>query len=335
MKKKYPTPMMLPSGRYRCQVTISGVRRSVTADSPQEAISAALLLRDHEEADARDRPLKDVIDEYITRREPVLSPSTIKAYRSYLSHRFRPYMDRKVSSMDRKTLQLMISEECKTTSPKTVKNAFSLVCAAMKEDGHPVTGVILPQVPPADRPWLTPEEILIFCREVHGQPCEIPALLALCSLRRSEIAALEWRDIDTKAGTIRIRRSIVEGVDGFVIKPTNKTAASSRTIPILIPQLKAALESSAKPDGRITSGHPNTIYTQINQVCDRAGLPRVGIHGLRHSFASLCHFLGIPEMECARLGGWSDLGTMRRIYTHLSEGQLTTAASAIRDFFRT
>ena len=57
------------------------------------------------------------------------------------------------------------------------------------------------------------------------------------------------------------------------------------------------------------------------------------MHGLRHSFASLCHHIGIPEMECARMGGWSDLGTMRKIYTHLSADQLDDAADQLRRFF--
>lgn len=332
MKKKFPKPVELPSGSWRCQVSIDGKRRSVTAESPMDAVAAALALRDGKEKNPGRRTLGVVIDEYISNRSAVLSPSTLKAYRSYREHRFQAYMGKRLDDLDRRTLQRMVNDEARVVSPKTVRNAWGLVAASLKDYGVD-TAINLPAVPPAERPWLTADEVLLFCSAVRGQTCEIPALLALCSLRRSEIAALEWNDIDLKAGTINVRRSYVEGSDGFVEKKTNKTASSTRVVPIIIPQLSEALRRVKDKAGKLTYGHPNTIYTQVNKVCRDAGLPAVGIHGLRHSFASLCHYLGIPEMECARMGGWSDLGTMRKIYTHLSDKQITDSAERLQGFF--
>ena len=332
--KKYPKPVELPSGSWRCQIRVDGKRVSVTADSPQEAISRAVALRDgQKEKGPQKQTLEAVVDEYINLREAVLSPATVKAYRSYSRNRFQPYMKKKVTELDRRTLQRMVSDEARVVGPKTVRNAWGLITAALKEHGVDCEGINLPAVPSAVRPWLTATEVLRFCKAITGERCEVPALLALCSLRRSEIAALDWNDIDLKNEVIHVRRSVVVGEFGLVEKKTNKTRSSTRDVPILIPQLTEALRREKDKRGKVMKGHPNSVYGQVNRICKREGLPEVGVHGLRHSYASLCHYLGIPPQEAAKMGGWSDLGTMNRIYTHLSSGQMTAAAEQYRSFF--
>ena len=332
--KKYPKPVELPSGSWRCQIRVDGKRVSVTADSPQEAISRAVALRDgQKEKGPQKQTLEAVVDEYINLREAVLSPATVKAYRSYSRNSFQPYMKKKITELDRRTLQRMVSDEARVVGPKTVRNAWGLITAALKEHGVDCDGINLPPVPSAVRPWLTATEVLRFCKAITGERCEVPALLALCSLRRSEIAALDWNDIDLKNEVIHVRRSVVVGEFGLVEKKTNKTRSSTRDVPILIPQLTEALRREKDKRGKVMKGHPNSVYGQVNRICKREGLPEVGVHGLRHSYASLCHYLGIPPHEAAKMGGWSDLGTMNRIYTHLSSGQMTAAAEQYRSFF--
>lgn len=331
---RVPKAVQLPSGSYRCQVTVDGKRISVTSPDPLDAIAKAIALRDGKKRTPGAMTLGRCIDEFISLREPVLSPSTVKAYRSYRKYRFQAHMDTKLSALDHRTLQRMVSEEAKTVSPKTLKNAWALVGASLKEYGVDTSGIVLPAVPVAERPWLTAEEVLVFCDKVRGEPCEIPALLALCSLRRSEIAALTWDDIDLKNNIINVRKSLVEGEDGFVLKKTNKTKGSTRKVPIIIPQLRDALAAVPEKKGRIITKHPNVIYQQVNRVCEKAGLPRCGIHGLRHSFASLCHFLSIPPLECSRIAGWEDLRTMYKIYTHISDRQMNDATEKLTSFFK-
>ena len=334
MKARYPKPVELPSGSWRCQIRVDGRRVSVTADSPQEAISRAVAFRDgQKEKGPQKQTLEAVVADYINLREAVLSPATVKAYRSYSRNRFQPYMKKKVTELDRRTLQRMVSDEARVVGPKTVRNAWGLITAALKEHGVDCEGINLPPVPSAVRPWLTATEVLRFCKAITGERCEVPALLALCSLRRSEIAALDWNDIDLKNEVIHVRRSVVVGEFGLVEKKTNKTRSSTRDVPILIPQLTEALRREKDKRGKVMKGHPNSVYGQVNRICKREGLPEVGVHGLRHSSASLCHYLGIPPQEAAKMGGWSDLGTMNRIYTHLSSGQMTAAAEQYRSFF--
>ena len=90
-------------------------------------------------------------------------------------------------------------------------------------------------------------------------------------------------------------------------------------------------ESASSP---VLTCHPNSVYKQINSVCAANSLPLIGVHGLRHSFASLAHSLGVPEAECMALGGWQDPQTMRKIYTHLDNAARLKASNAIASFYQ-
>ena len=98
-------------------------------------------------------------------------------------------------------------------------------------------------------------------------------------------------------------------------------------------ELLAALEAVEDKSGPVVRCNPNTIYHQINRVCARNGLPQVGTHGLRHSFASLGYHLGVPELEMMQLGGWADNQTMIRIYTHIANADRVKAENAMAGFF--
>lgn len=73
--------------------------------------------------------------------------------------------------------------------------------------------------------------------------------------------------------------------------------------------------------------------TRINRVCRENDLPEVGLHGLRHSFASLAYHLQIPEMIAAEIGGWNDLSTMHKIYTHLAQKDIEKRSRDFSDYF--
>ena len=122
---------------------------------------------------------------------------------------------------------------------------------------------------------------------------------------------------------------------GFVDKDTNKNTTSRRTIPIMIPELEKALSLVPKEErlGKVCSGSYDRIWEKINSLCRENGLPEVGFHGLRHSFASIGYALGVSELEMMRLGGWSDTKTMHKIYTHIAEADLLKSQNKIAKFF--
>lgn len=333
---KTPTAKKLPSGQWRVQLMLDGQRLNITRPTKKEAEHEAALLKAEHLNGIRNaptggnKPLRDAIQDYIRARENILSPATIRGYQDIARNRFQSVMSRPISAIP---WQSVINEEAASAGPKTIKNAFGLIRSVYKENRLELPPVRLPALIPHEKAYLTPEQIPIFLSAIKGQPCEIPALLALSSLRKSELMALTWNNIDLDNRVIRVRGAAVRGPgQAYLYREQNKTAASVRTVPIIGP-LYDALAAVKDKTGPVITCHYQTPYKQIQAICTREGLPLVGLHGLRHSFASLCYSLGINEMTCMTIGGWSDFQTMRKIYTHLAETDLAKGASRFTAFF--
>ena len=328
---KIPKPRQR-HGKWNIELRAEG--QSITADTEEECRARAIAIRaGFLETKAKAKgTLRAACDRYIADRTAILSPATIRGYRVIQKNRFQSVMDVPISSVG--NWQKVVNDEAKKCAPKTVKNAWGFIRKVLESEGVYVK-INTPKVPKAKRNWLTPEQIREFVELVRGRPCEIPALLALHSLRRSEIAALTWENVNLQEGYLVVSGSIVPDENQhYVRKDLNKTQASTRAIKILIPALKNALEALESRTGPVYTGHINTPYKQINALCAAHGLPEVGIHGLRHSFASLGYHLRMSEMEVMQLGGWSDLQTVHKIYTHLSELDRAKAENKMSEFYR-
>lgn len=118
-----------------------------------------------------------------------------------------------------------------------------------------------------------------------------------------------------------------------VRKRTNKNATSTRNVPVMIPELAEALERDRKPSGSLMGMHQNSLRYGIAKICKENDLPDIGIHGLRHSFASLAYHLQIPEKIAMEIGGWADATTMHKIYTHIARADITRYQTKMTDFF--
>lgn len=327
---KVPAPK-LRGKKWSSQIAVGESRVYISASSEEEyyakAKAAKLGLIEMQKALPR-MTLGKAIDNYIQNNDAVLSPSTINAYKSYRRTRFKGYIDADISKVN---YQRMVNEEARKVSPKTVHNAWRLVTAALSDEGFEIPEVNLPQKVKPDRPWLDYDQIERFCAALKGKPYELGALLALNGCRRSEILHLSSEDVDLSKGVIHIKGASVVG-DGnkLVDKKTNKNASSTRTIHIVIPRLLDLLKDS---EGRLVTTNPTTLYSLINKLCEREGLPQVGVHGLRHSFASLAYHLKWSEATTMREGGWSNPDTVHRIYTHLAAQDADDDIERMRQFF--
>lgn len=339
---KVPKPQKLPSGNYRITLRLGGMNYSITRPTDTECKKEAALIkaeylngRRSSISSAQNKTLETLIDEYISSRKKTLSPSTIAGYNVIKNNRFQNYMQKKPSQI-KKWQKLIDDEVDDDIKAKTIRNSWSLLSAALAYADIPVPSVSLPSVIKSTRNWLDADQIKTFLKAMRGNEYEIPALLALHSLRRSEIFGLTWDKIDLKKNVIHVEGSVVQDEHSKqVFKETNKTKNSRRTIPIMIPRLKELLNAVPKDKrkGRLYTAPRNYLWKEINAVCEANGLPRVGVHGLRHSFASLAHHVGMPEQEAMLIGGWEDAGTMHKIYEHISDSDRIKQENKIAQFF--
>lgn len=341
---KVPNPRKLPSGTWFIQLRLGGESIPVSARTKKDCIDQARLIKAEYLAGKREKKtkepkaptLEEAIDAYIARRKAALSPSTIRGYAVIKRTRFLSLMGREITKITPGDWQKACDAElAKPCSAKTLKNAWGFISAVVVETtGNPAPKVKLPQVVPPERPFLEPEQIRPFIAAVHGTNVEIPALLALSSLRKSEIVALQWENVDLDKKLIKVRGAAVIDINNQVVrKKENKNTTSTRFVPIMIDELYEALKAARKESGPIIDYWPNMIYKRINSVCKRNGFPPVGVHGLRHSFVSLAYHLNVPEKIVMEIGGWADYQTMRKIYTHIARSDVARYTEYFEDYF--
>lgn len=335
---KTPTAKRLPSGAWFCRVRIDGQDIPITRPTEKEAVAEAMAIKagikQASRQPGRDKTLTKAIDYYIEARENILSPSTIRGYRVIQRNRFQSMMHKRIGTVTQPQWQRAVNAEAKICSAKTLTNSWRFLSSVIREATGQQVPVTLPQIVPADRPYLEPEQIRPFLDAIHGTPVEITALLALSSLRRSEIKALTWeKDIDLEKGFIYVNGAVVHDEHNNVVKKREtKNSTSRRTVPMIQP-LRESLEAVEDKHGPVITMNINYLYVRINRICEENGLPKVGLHGLRHSFASLAYHLNMKAKTTMKIGGWSNDQTMNKIYTHLAKSDITQEAEAFTSFF--
>ena len=329
---KVPNPRQLKSGNWNIELAAEG--QSVTEPTRDLCIARARAIRaGFLETKAKEKrspiTLGEAIDQYVDRRKNVWSPTTIRTAMNIRKNRLKAVMDKGLNQ----DWQAVMDDESSRLAPKTIHNEWTFIESVLKEQGCTIPNIRLPQLKKTERKWLDPDEIKLFCKALIGEEVEMEALLALLGMRRSEVLGLRWEDVDLEHNCIYVRRVKVPNENNeYVVRSKTKTVESTRVVPILIPRLAELLQDGG--DGFISSQPPNGLWRRINEICQKAGVPEVGVHGLRHSFASLAYYLDYKEEECMRIGGWSDPKILHEIYTHLSAKNLNMKKDKMYEFYK-
>ena len=286
---KRPVARKLPSGSWFCRVRVDGKDIPVTKPTKKEAEAAAMtvkygIIQAEEKPREKKITLEEAMTGYIEARDGYISPSTIAGYKRYRQNTFQSMLKKNIFSVSNEQWQAAIKAERKLgRSPKYIKNAWSFAASAIEEAGakRPEVTMYAPEC--KERAYLTHTEITKFVGTLKGKPVEIPALLCLSSLRRSEMLALDWKNVDLKNQVLYVRGATVRGSSGMVDKPQNKSRKSRRAVPI-IPPLLEAMQATENRTGKVVKVGADYVLKYVKQTCREAGVTVVDLHGLRHPY---------------------------------------------------
>lgn len=300
----------LPSGNWRVQVyshTDSNgrkIRESFTASTKAEAeMLAARFAHNTDRKREANVTVKEALELYIDSNTNVLSPSTIDGYRKDM-RRLEPIYHiriRKINSLDiQDYIQLLIN---KGLSPKTVRNTYGLLRAALSFCGIKQDfSIHLPSVKRSLKYAPENHQIAALYESASPKMKIAISLAAFHSLRRGEISALTYGDL--KGNTLYVHSDMVKSADGkgWVHKEIPKTESSNRTVYLTDEEL--ALIGTGQPNEYIVPILPGTIGTNFYNLKKKVGI-EIRFHDLRVYFASISATM-MNETTLAHLGGWKE-----------------------------
>ena len=174
---------------------------------------------------------------------------------------------------------------------------------------------------------------------LQAEPIRWRALITfdlMSGLRRGELLGLRWQDVDLDGHTITIRQTSNYLPGKGVYAGTPKTAASARPLLLSAPAIMMLLEYKAWQDGQreqlgdawededgrvFTTGtgaplFPDSVTQWFSKFIARSGMPKVTIHSLRHTYASLMIASNVPLIVVSRQLGHAQASTTANIYAH-------------------
>lgn len=267
--------------------------------------------------DVKKRPenmtLYEALDRYIQIKEGVLSPTTVRTYKSARRTHFEDIGDLSIRDLNSGTVQAWISDLSKRLQPKTIKNTYGLLAATLdmfNPDLH-----IKVKMPQKKTPaFYTPSDsdIKTLLKQIEGTELEIAVLLAAFgTLRRGEICALT--DEDIHGNYITVNHAFVRDEHNEWILKEPKTAGSKRTIEL--PEF--VIDKMAGIKGYIVKTHPDALSERFRRALKKSGLPKFRFHDLRHYSASILHAIGVPDQYIMQRGGWVSDHVMKSVYRNI------------------
>lgn len=230
-------------------------------------------------------------------------------------------------------------------SPLTVQHVHRLLRKALHQavrweilDRNPADGADSPRVPRKEMHALDRDGLSRLLTALQGTKLYLPVLLAATTgMRRGEIMALRWSDVDLDAGMLRVARSLQQTRAGLEFKEP-KSLRGRRNIKLAnatIDALKARrteLDTGAdglvvcRPNG--TPWPPDQLSAEFHRAAHAKGFT-IRFHDLRHTHASNLLRDGVPVNVVSQRLGHAEPAITLNVYSHVLPGMQEEAAAKV------
>ena len=301
------------------------------------------------------------LDRWLTEyKAGTVRPGTLEGYRRYIEYYIKPQLgDKQISLLSQQDIQRMYRrlktegrihehpEMGHQLSDSMVRHIHSTLHAALKDavqahviPRNPTEGTTAPKPNYKPKRILTRAELDDFLTVVEQDEVwrDFFQTELMTGLRRGEICGLQWSDFDGDAGMLKVCRTLHSQRKGEYTVGETKTNQGMRTITLphsvtdILRRRKADAISQwifpdpVKPEDPVD---PNAAYRHMKTLLQRAGLPSIRFHDLRHTFATLALESGMDVKTLSAMLGHVSAATTLDIYTHITDDMRLTAAANI------
>jgi len=265
--------------------------------------------------------------------------NTARHLKAYFGHR-------QLQSIKPEHVRQFVKEYSENHSPYTVRKAIARLRQILNlavADGYIARSPAAGRIPNAPRitstreiTLLEPEEVLRLLDSAPDYWKPLVVVAAHTGLRRGELFGLTWDDVNLSQNKLRVRYQLSDRGERTELK----TEAAKRTIDLSASATEAlAVQKRQCPDNELDLVFPTPSGKPVHtsnfnrgvwvKTRDRAGLPGVGLHDLRHTFASLLIQNGESVKYVQTVMGHADAQTTLNVYGHLFQQTGSQAAERL------
>ncbi|MCZ4102455.1 MULTISPECIES: tyrosine-type recombinase/integrase [Streptomyces] len=327
--------------------------------STEESARTALrrLLEGHNSGFSADpnQTVGDYLNAWLKAKDLALKPTTMARYRTYVTQDLIPALgEMPLDDLGYPHVAgLVHAELARGRGRVTVHRILATLSSALGDavrhhrlPANPARPTIIPRPAAAERRIWTVQEASRFLRHCHAaEPlfADLVEVLIGTGMRKGEALALHWNDVHFNQQALFVRYTL-SAIDNNRLVLTTPKTRSSRNWVALSPRVATALRNRAqdaptlsrpdhsgyvfhRPDGRPL--HPEYVLNHFHYLCKEAGVPRTGIHDLRHLTATIAITAGVPLTVVSKTLRHSTLSTTANIYSHLTAQAAREAVTTI------
>lgn len=209
---------------------------------------------------------------------------------------------------------------------------------------NPTEDCIIPKIQKQEMKILHPEDMKAYLEAAEKRGVLPMFYLELVSgIRKGELVALRWEDLDVEHRTISVSKQALGGLGKELVVNRPKTENSIRAISIpqdavdlLVREHEKHPENPYLFPSPLTGGmyHPDSVVNLHKKILKDAGLEHIRFHDLRHTFATLALQNGVDVKTVSSMLGHYDAGFTLRTYTHTTRQMQEQAAEKMGNFMK-
>jgi integrase len=340
----------------------TGKRRQkrITARTKKEAEAKVAEIIQKSQAgftDAGKLTVRDFFAHWLETTAPTLRSVTQRRYRDLVRlHIVSVIGNVQLGKLAVADVQRLYTDRLQRLSPTTVRYIHAVLHHAL--DDAVKWGLLLRNVADAAEPpkkarsemrvW-NGEQVARVLRAAADDPLEALWRLAIYTgMRRGELLALKWSDLDLDSAALAVQRSLSRGQTSRLEEGEPKSQSGRRRIALSMSVIESLKRHRVRQlEHRLAAGeawndcgfvfanetggyiHPNTLHRRFHELVKRAGVPAIRFHDLRHTSATLLLAEGVHGKIVQERLGHANIAMTLDLYSHVTADMQRQAADAM------